>query len=269
MMFNTIIHRWLHVPYTLKVRYIQRPHKPRATLLFMHGLGNTAEAWNSVIKKMPDDVRIVTIDMLGFGQSPNPTWAIYNAKTQARSVLATLFKLRITTPVIVIGHSMGALVGIEMASRYPKRIDRLILCSPPLYDNQNVTLPRSDRLRQQLYNAAQNHPQQFLRLAAFAAKYKLLNKTFSVTKDTIATYMSTLESMIINQTSLYDAYNLHMPTTIIRGTLDPFVVSKNLYTLKKANPNVTIKSVIAGHEVRGNYVRSVVKTINEQLVDIS
>ncbi len=264
-MFDTFLHSWLHVPYTLKVRYIQRPRKPRATLLFMHGLGNTADAWSSVIDNLSGDVRIVTIDMLGFGQSPSPRWAMYDATTQARSVRATLLKLRIMGPVIVVGHSLGALVGIEMATRYPRLVDRMILCSPPLYIDKKGRLPHSDSLLRQLYASAEQHPDRFLRLAAFAMRYNLVNKSFNVSHENIATYMSTLRSMIINQTSLEDAYKLDIPTIMLRGTLDPFVVGKNLNALQKKNPHVTVKSVIAGHEVRGNFVRAVVKTINQEL----
>jgi pimeloyl-ACP methyl ester carboxylesterase len=265
-MLDTVLHRWLRVPYTLKVRYIQRPKKPIATLLFIHGLGNTGAAWDEVIALLPNDVRIISIDLLGFGRSPRPDWALYNAKDQARAVLATLLKLRITTPVTVVGHSLGALVAIEMATRYPLLIKKLILCSPPLYSDKNPLLPSPDKLLRQLYTAAENNPGTFLRVASLAAKYKLLNASFNLSADNIDTYMLALGSMIINQTSLHDAYQLKVPTTIVRGTLDPVVVTANLNKLAKANPDITIKKVIAGHEVKGRYVRIIANIIKDDLV---
>ncbi|MDB5184007.1 MAG: hypothetical protein JWO07_688 [Candidatus Saccharibacteria bacterium] len=268
-MIDTLIHRWFHVPYALTVRHLKRPKRPQATLLFIHGLGNTGDAWSDVIKQMPPNVRIITVDLLGFGDSPSPKWALYDAKTQARSVLATLLRLRITTPVVVIGHSLGSLVAIEMAKRYPLLINRLILCSPPLYDDQKVRLPRGDDLLRQMYSAAADHPDRFLRLAAFAMRYRLINKTFNVTTDNVDSYMAALSAMIINQTSLHDAYNLKVLTTIIRGTLDPVVIAKNLNRLQKLNPLVTVKAIIAGHEVKGRYVKSVVKVIHTQLDEIA
>jgi len=264
-MLDKLIHRWLRIPYTLEVRYLRRPKKARATLLFLHGLGNTGAAWDEVIAKMPADVRIISIDLLGFGNSPSPSWAVYNAKTQARSVLATLVKLRIVGPLIVVGHSMGSLVAIDMALRYPILISQLILCSPPLYGSEAQRLPRSDKLLRQLFRIAEQNPDRFLQLAAFAMRYKLVNQTFNVTNDNVDSYMAALSAMIINQTSLYDAYGLHVPTTIIRGTLDPFVVAKNLARLATANTNITIQRIIAGHEVKGMFVRAVSKTILRQL----
>lgn len=267
-MFDSVIHRWLRVPYALHVRHYHKPKKPRATILFIHGIGNSGDAWREVIERLPRDVRVITIDLLGFGKSPHPKWAVYDAKTQANAVLATYLKLRITSQVIIVGHSLGALVAIEMAKRYPLLVDSLILCSPPLYDvsdTKSSILPKSDRLLQRIYKSAQKRPEEFVRLSAFAMKYKLINKSFNVTADNIEYYMSALESTIVNQTSYQDAYKLKTPTLILKGTLDPFVVNRNLRKLIKSNENIKMASVIAGHEVRGLFVLAVVKAIKERL----
>jgi len=260
---DTVIHRWLHIPYSLNVRYVKRPKKPRASVLFIHGIGNTGDAWKEVIAQLPDDVQIISIDLLGFGDSPNPSWALYNAKTQARSVLTTYLKLRLTAPITIVGHSLGALVAIEVAKRYPLIVRSLVLCSPPLYITvqQSTRLPSSDSLLRQLYASARERPENFVKLSAIAMKYDLINTSFNVTPENIASYMATLEAMIINQTSLQDAQKLTVPTTIIRGTLDPWVVTKNLKQLSKHNHYITLRSIIAGHEVRGRYVAAVVDTV--------
>jgi pimeloyl-ACP methyl ester carboxylesterase len=268
-MLDTLLHRWLHVPYTLHVRYVRRPKNPRATVLFIHGIGNSGDAWNSVIQKLPQDIQIVSIDLLGFGDSPKPAWATYNAKTQARSVLATFVKLRITTPMIIVGHSLGSLVAIEVSKRYPLLVKSLILCSPPLYQvaaepTKKISL-RADDVLKQLYTAAYERPDDFLKLSAIAMKYNLINTSFNVTSDNVASYMATLKAMIINQTSLADAYKLKTPTVILRGTLDPVVVTRNLKQLAKENPNVSIVNVLASHEVRGRFVGAVVKSLNAEL----
>lgn len=267
-MLDTLTHRWLRIPYTLNVTHIQRPKKPRATVLFIHGIGNNGSAWDEVIARLPRDVRVLSIDLLGFGESPRPDWAVYSAKTQARSVLATYLKLGIASPVVIVGHSLGSLVAIEMARRYPLLVKSLILCSPPLYrltdESQKFSLKADDVLRQ-LYTAAAERPDDFVRLSAVAMKYKLVNASFSVTSDNVASYMATLRTMIINQTSLTDARKLKVPTTILHGTLDPLVVAGNLKLLVKENSRITLKNVLAGHEVTGLYVGAVVQAIAKQL----
>lgn len=271
-MLDTVTHRWLRIPYALNVHYIRSPKKPVATVLFIHGIGNTGAAWDEVIHQLPSNVRVISIDLLGFGDSPSPKWAVYDAKSQANSVLATFLKLRILTPVIVVGHSLGALVAIEMAKRYPLLIKSMVLCSPPLYevsDAGKAIRLKSDELLRQLYRTAQSRPEDFLKLSAIAMKFELVNKSFNVTPENVESYMAALESMIINQTSLNDAKKITVPTTLIRGTLDPFVVASNLKKVAKQNSKVTLKSVIAGHEVKGRLIKPVVDVIKEHLEEVN
>lgn len=259
------MHKWLRIPYTLHVRYEQRPPKPVATLLFIHGIGNSGDAWKAVTDKIPDTVRIISIDLLGFGVSPSPKWATYNARTQARSVLATLVRLRLRTPIIIVGHSLGALVAIEIAKRYPLIVRRLVLCSPPLYTINPIDRINRDTLLKKSFVQTIKHPETFVKLSSFAMKYKLINNAFNVTDENVDSYMAALGTMIINQTSLNDAEHLTVPTTIIRGTLDPFIIPKNLTELASRNPNITVKTIIAGHEIRGQYIRPLVKIIMDIL----
>lgn len=267
-MLDTLIHRWLRVPYTLHVDYVRSPKKASATVLFLHGIGSTGAAWDDVIKEMPGDIQIITIDLLGFGKSPRPKWPVYSAKTQARAVLATLFKMRVRRRLIVVGHSLGALVAVEMARRYPLLIKSMVLCSPPFYDVTDTTkrfLPSNDQTLRRIYRLAMNKPDQFLQMSAVAMKYNLINKSFNVTSENIDSYMNTLESMVINQTSYVDALHLNVPTLILRGTLDPLVVGKNIRSITKSNPLVSSRTVVASHEVKGLFVSATVKAVKQQL----
>jgi len=206
---------------------------------------------------------VITIDLLGFGSSPRPEWATYNAKTQARAVLATLFKLRIIRPVVIVGHSLGSLVAVEVARRYPPLVRSLVLCSPPFYDvsESGKMLPKSDKVLRQLYETASKRPDQFARLTTFATKYKLVNQTFNVTKDNIETFIAALRSTIINQTAYQDIRKLRRPVHIVRGRFDPFIVPKNLRALAAEHDHITLTTVSAGHEIRGRLVDAVAQVI--------
>ena len=101
-MWDRIIHHWLRVPYTLHTTVDRRVKKPKATVVFIHGIGHSGEAWQEVIDKLPNDIRIISIDLLGFGQSPKPHWAIYSVRLQARTFIATILRLRINGPISLI-----------------------------------------------------------------------------------------------------------------------------------------------------------------------
>ncbi|HET8884555.1 MAG TPA: alpha/beta fold hydrolase [Candidatus Saccharimonadales bacterium] len=265
-MWESIIHRWLRVPYTLYVRTNRKGKKPRATVLFLHGIGNTGAAWDDVIAKLPSDIRIISIDLLGFGKSPKPKHLVYSARTQARAVISTLITQAIAGRLIIVGHSLGALVAVEVAKRYPMIIRSLILCSPPFYTSEDDKAPlhRERRLRE-FYTLVKTHPEQFVKISALAMKYNLSSKSFSVTIDDVDSYIETLESSILNQTALRDAERLKKPMTLIHGRFDPLVIKSNMTKLVEYNNQAELRVVSSGHEVRGRYVSAVVKAINDAL----
>ncbi|QQG50429.1 MAG: alpha/beta fold hydrolase [Candidatus Saccharibacteria bacterium] len=267
-MWDELVHRWLKIPYTLNVRVDQRVKKPRATILFIHGIGNSGEAWNDVVSRLPSDLRVITVDLLGFGSSHRPPWAVYNARLQARSVIATFLKLRVHGPVIIVGHSLGSLIAVEIAKKYPLLVRSLILCSPPFYkvdETKRILLPSSDKILRDIYRTARRYPEQFVQISMLAVKLGLVNASFNLSKDNADTYMNALESSIINQTSLQDATGLSVPTKIIYGKLDPVVVARNLKYLAKANSNITVSSVIASHEIRGAFIPAITHALEEEV----
>ena len=268
-MWDLVIHKWLRVPYTLHVTVDRKVKKPRATVVFLHGIGLSAQSWNEVIDKLPDDIRVITVDLLGFGQSPKPHWAIYSVRLQSRMIIATFLRLRINGPVILVGHSLGALVSVEIAKRYPLLVRSMILCSPPFYKQDALTkrlIPHAENVLKDIYKAIHKNPEQFVKISQLAAKYGLVNKSFSLTNDDVHSYIGALEASIINQTSLRDAVKItSAPMQIIYGALDTVVIGKNLKYIARHNPNATFTTVMAGHEVRGLYVPVVVKAVQSAI----
>jgi len=262
-----VSHRYLRVPYTLNTYEFQTPKKPRATYVLIHGIGNTLHSWDEVAAQMPHNVRIIGIDLLGFGDSPKPSWVVYDAKAQARSVGATLLKLGLSQRPIIVGHSLGALVSVEIAKRYTLLPRRLVLCSPPFYrpkiDGKLIGSP--DDMLRLLYTTAKKHPEQLERLSPFAVKMGLANKALNVTGDTISSYIAALESSIINQTSLQDVAKLKLPIDIFYGIFDPVVIKKHITDLDKKHENITAYRLPVGHEVTGSYVKMLSESLNKIL----
>lgn len=262
----SLFHRYLKVPYSLHVHEFHSPKKPKATYVLIHGIGNTYHAWDEVVKQMPKDVRIIGIDLLGFGKSPKPDWAVYDAKTQARSVGVTLLGLRMVQRPIIVGHSLGALVAVEVAKRYPFFPQRLVLCSPPFYKPKvdgGKKLSADNALRN-IYHVARKYPERLRQLSPVAVKLGLANKALNVTEDNVAMYMAALESSIINQTALHDVSTLKLPIDIFYGVFDPVVIKKHITNLAKEKENVTARRLNTGHEIIGKiYVQAVSKYLND------
>lgn len=268
---DTLIHKWLAVPYVLHVtiRQASNVNASTPTILFIHGIGNSGEAWQEVTDKLPREYSVVAIDLLGFGKSPRPTWGRYDAKRQARAVLVTYLRFRLKGRVIIVGHSLGALVAVEIAKLYPLLVKSLILCSPPFYKvtKEKRLIPSSDSMLREIYRLAKKHPEQFVRIGALGVRLGLVNKRFNLTDQEAPIYMNALESSIINQTSLVDAEKLQVPTIILHGRLDPVVIGRNLHELALKNKNVSVRTINASHEIRTKTYIDAVRRVIEETVN--
>lgn len=262
---DTIVHRILRVPYTLNVTEFKSPKKPRATVVLLHGIGNTSRSWDGMVPMLPKDIRVIAVDLLGFGKSPKPNWVRYDANVQARSLVATLLKLGLTQQVVLVGHSLGALVSVAAAKRYPLLVKRLVLCSPPFYDSTRKTIPTYDNILSDIYQAARRRPDRLLNLLTLAAKVGIANKTLDVSDKNINIYVEALGSSIINQTTLQDIKRLKVDIRIVYGLLDPVVIKSHIDKLGKEKDNITVRRAMVGHEVVGRYTNIVAEEISKSV----
>lgn len=262
---DSIVHRYLKVPYSLHIYRQATVPKARATLVFLHGIGNSGRTWDEVSMELPDDVNVIVVDLLGFGDSPKPDWATYDAKTQAVSLAKTLLGVGLTQRIVLVGHSMGSLVAIEFTKRYPALVKGLVLCSPPLYnvdprDDKKLFVERDEQLRR-LYELALKYPQNIVRVSKLAKRYNLLNPDFDVDAMNIDNYVLALRANILHQTATHDIIAIKKPIRIIYGTLDPFVIGENIKRAAGASEYVSVEKFIGGHEVVGGYVKRVAGAI--------
>lgn len=95
-----------------------------APVVCIHGVGMQQAIWAPQVAALAARHRVVTYDMLGHGASRVPPQDVQLAD-YARQLADLLDHLRIDASA-VIGHSMGALVALEFALRYPERATRVV-----------------------------------------------------------------------------------------------------------------------------------------------
>lgn len=258
----------LHIVPRLHVAELVRPiEKKLPTIVLLHGIGNSAASWSELTPHIPKDVNVIAVDLLGFGKSPKPTWAKYDAVQHATALSRTLRHLHIQHDIILIGHSLGAFVAIEYARRYPKRVSRLILCSPPFYQPDVTSrIPRIgslDEMYRRLYTNLQKNPKYILSAGKILKQYVNLNKGIDITELTLPAYIKSLQSCIVNQKSCTDILEIEKPIDIFYGRLDVLLIKANLTRIAQINSNVRLHGVTAGHEVIGSYQKSLLRHINK------
>jgi pimeloyl-ACP methyl ester carboxylesterase len=263
-MFKHFLHRYLKLPYVLRAVEFRAPTRQTVTVIMLHGIGSSHAMWVPIVKRLPEDTRIIAVDLLGFGASPKPNWNTYNVRTQADSLATTLFSMKIRGPVVVVGHSLGSLVAIEFARRYPLMTKSLVLVSPPLYNPDRIRKRRDfnpDDVLKRMYAIFASKPDAAGKILKLASRYYLANKGIvGATIDPII-YLQTLESSIINQRSYCDILRIKRPIHIVTGRLDAIVLESTIRDVVAQRPNIQRVSAIGGHEITGRLLTATVKEI--------
>lgn len=113
-----------------KIRYIEAgdPTKPKVILL--HGLGASADSWQSNpmasnIKAIAEKYHVLAPDQVGFGKSDKP-FLKYRVGTYTDFLDKFMSELKIEKASLV-GNSLGGWVAGFAAVKYPNRVEKLIL----------------------------------------------------------------------------------------------------------------------------------------------
>jgi pimeloyl-ACP methyl ester carboxylesterase len=110
-----------------KIRYL-KSGTGKKNLLLVHGLGASAERWESVIPSFSNDYTVYVPDLIGFGLSDKPS-ADYSTEFFANFLSSFLREINVTSAT-VIGSSLGGQIAVEYASLNQKKVEKLILVSP-------------------------------------------------------------------------------------------------------------------------------------------
>lgn len=265
------IHQYFRVPYRLHVddRTIGTP---KETIVFLHGIAGSGEMWHKVITEM-HDVRVIAIDLLGFGRSARPKHLDYTIADHTRMLSYTLRRHRIKGKIRLVGYSLGALVAVEYASQHKRKVSSLILCAPPLYtnegasDNETKTLAnRQTNTLLSFYRELRKRPDWTIEAAAKAKLVLPIARTMTITEDYWFSFYHTLKNSIESQNTLKELERLRKPVTIIYGTVDPVIIGGYIKEIAKKNSHIKAISILGGtHRLDKRFRGVLIKEITKQL----
>jgi pimeloyl-ACP methyl ester carboxylesterase len=120
------------------VHYTQTGNKLGPLVILLHGLGGSTKTFESLLPFLsPHLNRLVCVDFEGFGQTalstPETVLSIPRYVNDLEHLVASLQNHSqdpAGTKLILIGHSLGAIVSMHYASRHPSQIRGLALLGP-------------------------------------------------------------------------------------------------------------------------------------------
>jgi pimeloyl-ACP methyl ester carboxylesterase len=95
------------------------------TVVLHHGLASSQHIWDLMVPALQRRATVVTFDARGHGVSGKPSTG-YGFDNTAADAVAVLKSARRRRPILV-GHSWGAMVAVEVAARYPKATAGVVL----------------------------------------------------------------------------------------------------------------------------------------------
>src|SRR5437762_166639 len=111
----------------MRVHYQDAGNAKDPAVVLIHGFSSSTLVWSRVFLRLADEgVRVIAVDLQGYGYSGKPRNGNYTIEGQARMIVGLLDKLGIEQAHIV-GSSYGGAVAATCALDYPDRLEKLVL----------------------------------------------------------------------------------------------------------------------------------------------
>ncbi len=94
-------------------------------IIFIHGITANAFCFQAFADALASNHRVFAYDLRGRGDSDKPENG-YNIPLHAADLAELIDELGLDKPVVA-GHSLGALIGLYFAAKYPGKLSKLIL----------------------------------------------------------------------------------------------------------------------------------------------
>lgn len=102
-------------------------------IVFLHGLQGGAQSWMPQLTALSDRFRVIAWDAPGYGGSDPVAGSIDDFATAALEFITA----RLSEPAAVVGHSLGGVITLRMASLRPHVMSRIVLsCTHPGHGRQ-------------------------------------------------------------------------------------------------------------------------------------
>lgn len=236
------------------------PADASQAVVFLHGLAGSTASWLAPFRALAPVRRVVLVDLLGFGQSPKPAIA-YTLDDHLMALHATLTGLGIARAHLV-GHSMGALLALAYAARFPHAVQGLVLLALPWYTHPDEA--RQKIGAQSLFNRwlALETPLAHLACTAMCRLRPWLTPLMphlvrdvpaQVARDVLRhnwlSYSRTMQHVIIEAQPAEWLRQVQVPILVIQGRQDDTAAVAPVQRGIADAPNVALEIVDAGHHL--------------------
>ena len=120
------------------------------TYILIHGIGMGRTIFADLDRHLDREssARTIAIDLPGYGEAPEPPRVLTMERTA--DLIAAFIRARGIPSAVVVGHSMGTQVAIEVAARHPSLVESVVLIGPTVNRRERTAPQQVLRLAQDL-----------------------------------------------------------------------------------------------------------------------
>ena len=116
----------------------ERIGKGEKKILLLHGLTGSLRYWKRGLQYAPEQSTILSIDLLGFGDSPKPK-SKYDIAEHLDAIEKVLQLEGFDKGgTLIVAHSIGTILSVALAGKHPNWFEGLALIGLPNYDDKTA-----------------------------------------------------------------------------------------------------------------------------------
>lgn len=229
-----------------------RKHGNGKDIIILHGLFGSSDNWMSIGKVLSEDFTVWALDQRNHGQSPHSEKFDY--EIMAEDLNEFIDKHQINIPNI-IGHSMGGKVAMNFASKYPKKLDKLIVAdiAPKYYPPHHQSILKGLNSVNLESISSRKEIDEILKkdIPEFGVRAFLMKNIFRTEEGNYGWRINLpVLTKKVNQEGedQSEKVSFQGKCLFIRGENSNYILDEDFEPIKKAFPNATISTLKnAGH----------------------
>lgn len=256
--------------------------KTQEDVLFIHGFISSSAFWTQTLfpnfsKSASSAYRFFAVDLLGFGRSPKPADSLYTLRDHLEMIENSVIDPYKVTSFHIVAHSLGCILALALAAKYPQNVRSLTLIAPPYFP-----VPNSEQQQATQYLMRKLAPRRVWPPIAFGASlacwYEHISRTIClvickhhrvwefltklITRNRVRTYLiegfcchthnaawHTLHNIICGSASKIDGYltmvreKVKCSVTIFHGENDELIPIECSFNVKTKIPRARVKVI--------------------------
>ena len=186
-------------------------------LIFLHGVTGSCRAWEAIAPSFTSQYSVMAFDLRGHGLSSKPESG-YNWVDDYAADLVDFLNNHMEEKVLLVGHSLGAVVSIPVAVGAADKVRAIVLEDPPAFAPSEDVNHTSDRFK----------PTLAIKSLPLDMRIERIMETMGVDRDAATLRANNLEAMsenvlieLIEGNTAYKAADwlprVSCPNLVIRG----------------------------------------------------